>query len=71
MSDSRTGVYIHPVTVSQTSVMLELLSVHDVPVNLVTVIAHSCHIGSRCQVKCCEQSVNYRPDSSQNQWIRQ
>eukprot|EP00971_Amphidinium_carterae_P300945 5979781-Amphidinium_carterae.1 len=37
---------------------MELVSVHDVPITLVTVIVHSCHIGSSFQVKCCEQSAN-------------
>eukprot|EP00971_Amphidinium_carterae_P344977 6485681-Amphidinium_carterae.2 len=61
--DSRTGVNILLHCVHQTSVMLELVIVHDVPVTpvpvtLVTIIVHSCHIGSRFQVKCCEQSAN-------------
>eukprot|EP00971_Amphidinium_carterae_P099542 1968959-Amphidinium_carterae.1 len=60
--------------------MLELVSVHDVPVTrmsvtpvpvtLVTVIAHSCHIGSSAKSSVVNnQSTRLDSDISQNPWI--
>eukprot|EP00971_Amphidinium_carterae_P343416 6483153-Amphidinium_carterae.3 len=76
MADSRTGTKYHLVSVSQTSVMLELVSDHDVPVNLVLVTfvpvilvtLMSLAQGAKSSV-VNNQSIRLNSDNSQSQWI--